>query len=413
MIAVLVVTVGPIAVPTVVAGARRASAPVRIRVASTVYDPVSHVNWLADADLPARMKLGLPINRDGSMSFQTAVKWVRRLDRRKYLGHNNWTLPITPTPYSDNRCSGRNMMGGGSFGLGCSKSPLARLYKRILGLRWPDTAVAIPDTTTGPFHDFQPYLYWTGTPAKPTGKPAPGSLNSGGFDTVSFNTGFPHTANQTDHYMYVLPVLAGNQFGGTALTGLQAVEGGQAVWQPGAGPGHVGLTWLADADLARTQHFSLHDKFGKDGSVEGDTEIVKGKTFGGTAGSWVQALSTDKWLAKQGWSLPTPDELTALYKALSLSAQEPVVPVPNATLKGFRDIQPYLYWSCAGKHITGSCHGAPNKHNQQWSFSFGNGYLGTDVTRNQLYVIVYYHTPTRPPITRCPPSKPGQPILCT
>jgi hypothetical protein len=96
-----------------------------------------------------------------------------------------------------------------------------------------------------------------------------------------------------------------------------------------------------------------------------------------------------------------------------LSPQQPVVPVPNITLHGFQDIQPYLYWSCAGTNIEARCHGAPNPNNQQWSFSFGNGYQGTDVTQNALYVEVYYPSPPRPippPIVRCPPH---QPSTCT
>ena len=372
------------------------------KVPTTVYDPVLHVSWLADANLPARMKFGLAINKDGSMSYQTAVQWVRRLNRNHFLGHGDWTLPITPTPYRDMGCSGRNKKGGGSFGLGCSKSPLAWLYTHMLGLRWPDTAVAIPDTTTGPFHDFQPYLYWTGTPAQ----------TAGGLQTFSFNTGWSGS-NQTDHFMYVLPMLAGNPFVGTATSGLQSVDGGQAVWEPGAGPAGAGITWLADADLARTEHFSLPDMFGTDGSMAGKAVTLKGKTVGGTAGDWVQALRTNHWLGERGWSLPTLPELAALYTALNLTSQEPVVPVPVTQERGFRNIQPYLYWSCAGKTITGHCHGAPNPNNQQWSFSFGNGYLGTDVTKNDLYVTAYYPTPTPPPIPRCPPPKPGQPSRCT
>ena len=56
------------------------------------------------------------------------------------------------------------------------------------------------------------------------------------------------------------------------------------------------------------------------------------------------------------------------------------------------------------------CHGAADPNNRQWSFSFGNGYQGTDVTQNALYVEVYYPNPPRPippPIVRCPPHQPG------
>ena len=261
------------------------------KVPTTVYDPVLHVSWLADANLPARMKFGLAINKDGSMSYQTAVQWVRRLNRHHFLGHGDWTLPITPTPYRDMGCSGRNKKGGGSFGLGCSQSPLAWVYTRELGLRWPDTAVAIPDTTTGPFHDFQPYLYWTGTPAQ----------TAGGFQTFSFNTGWSGS-NQTDHFMYVLPMLAGNPFVGTATSGLQSVDGGQAVWEPGAGPAGAGDHVARRCRPGPTDHLSLSDMFGTDGSMAGKAVTLKGKTVGGTAATGCNA--EDQPLARRAGMEP-------------------------------------------------------------------------------------------------------------
>ena len=58
-------------------------------------------------------------------------------------------------------------------------------------------------------------------------------------------------------------------------------------------------------------------------------------------------------------------------------------------LHGFQNVQPYLYWSCAGPSDTGPCRGAPQP-GFQWSFSFGNGYQGTDLMQNRLFVTVYY-----------------------
>jgi len=39
--------------------------------------------------------------------------------------------------------------------------------------------------------------------------------------------------------------------------------------------------------------------------------------------------------------------------------------------------------------VVGPCTGAPQP-GFQWSFSFGNGYQGTDLTQNELYVTAYY-----------------------
>src|SRR5437868_3538018 len=73
----------------------------------TVHDELLHVTWLADANLPATQKFGLPIHASGSMTFQNARKWVAALNASSrgagFLGHANWTLPATPI--TDRACS--------------------------------------------------------------------------------------------------------------------------------------------------------------------------------------------------------------------------------------------------------------------------------------------------------------------
>ena len=67
----------------------------------------------------------------------------------------------------------------------------------------------------------------------------------------------------------------------------------------------------------------------------------------------------------------------------------PLAHEPDIKVGPFHNIQPYLYWSCAadGNKMTGS--GEPAAPGFQWSFSFGNGFQGTDVIGNTLYVMVY------------------------
>jgi hypothetical protein len=331
------------------------------------------------------------------------------MDAADYLGHHNWTLPITPTPYSDSGCSGHNAAGGGSFGIGCTTSPLASLYTSFLGLHAPDTAVAIPDATTGPFQNLQPYMYWTnGTHPNQRG----GTACCFSF---SFDTG--RASSNTDLFsMYVLPVIPGNVFGAATSGGgtLHPTDDGQAVYQVVAGT--PGITWLADADLAKRETFEVQGSFGSDGSMTHDTAV-----------SWIKAMDEygngDGWLHQTDWTFPTPNELAGLYNALGLSGQEPVVPVPDTTQHGFEDIQPYLYWSCAGASIVGSCSGVASEPPGgaasaafQWNFSFGNGFQGTTHVGGQMYVIAYYPNPpapTKPPKPGCTPAKPNQASNCT
>lgn len=377
---------------------------------ATINDAALGVTWLAAADLAASDTFNVAgISCDGSMEYATALKWVRAMNRADYDGHSNWTLPITPTPYADAGCSGENEKGGGNFGIGCAKSPLASLYNSF-GLHAPDTAVAVPDATTGLFQDFQPYMYWTNVE----------SPNQRGSKTCcfsfSFNTG--RDSSNTDLFsMYVLPIIPRNVFGVTTVAGttLYPADGGQAVYQ--VVPGTKGITWLADADLAQMDTFNVNGSFGSDGSMTHTTAV-----------DWVAAMNedlngNDGWLQKTHWTFPTQNELAGLYQALGLSGQEPVVPVPDTTLHGFEDIQPYLYWSCAGSSIVGSCSGVasappggPASAAFQWNFSFGNGFQGTTrVSGGQMYAMVYYPnaSPTKPPKPPCKPPKPGAPSTCT
>lgn len=379
----------------------------------TVYDRRLNVTWLATGDLASRKTFGVPgISKDGSMSYQTAVKWVRAMNTsnhgKGYLDHNTWRLPATPTPSVDSSCSSDNRKGGGAFGYGCVSSALASLYKRTLDLPEPGTAVPIPDLQTRPFHDFQPYLYWTGTTIV--------VKHHTGYRTLSFNTGW-QGSNVPFHSMYVLPMLPGNPFGTPAGSDarLDPSADGTTVYDPAAG-----VTWLADADLAKSTKFGVSG-INVDGSMEEET-----------AADWISAMNKAAWLGQRHWQLPPgggcDDFRTAkcsegpvselYYHGLNRKQGEPVVATPATRLDGFQNIQPYLYWSCAGSNIQGACTGAPAK-GFQWSFSFENGFQGTDRTQNELYVIVYYPaatpSPARPaprPPSPCPPQLPGKPSTC-
>ena len=362
----------------------------------TVLDTNLYVTWLADANLPATEKLGVSnINADGSMNFATAVEWVNALNAMNggagYLGHSNWTIPTTPINDSTCRASGPN----GNFGFNCRKSAMGSLYYLSLGLNYPDSAVPIPNYIVGPFTNFQPYLYWSDT-ANPD--------SSKGYRSFSFNSGW-QGSNVDRHYMYALPMIPGRLPGiyyPTGVNGLQISADGQTVYDPNpAGD----VTWLANANLAMAQDFGAQC-VNNDGTACINPDGSMSHT---TAENWIIGMNSYNggagWLGQVHWQLPPtvdPDASCTtsfgctgspmgelFYAQLGLSPGDSVVPTPDTLVGPFNNLQPYLYWSCGIPNTIPVCQAPPPAPGFQWSFSFGNGFEGTDLTANNLYVMVY------------------------
>jgi hypothetical protein len=78
------------------------------------------------------------------------------------------------------------------------------------------------------------------------------------------------------------------------------------------------------------------------------------------------------------------------YKQLGLKRGESVVAAPDAKVGPFHNIQPYLYWACEAETAASPCQSAGPADGFEWNFSFGNGFEGTNLLANNLYVIVYY-----------------------
>jgi hypothetical protein len=187
-----------------------------------------------------------------------------------------------------------------------------------------------------------------------------------------------------------------------------AAPPGTTVYDPAAG-----VTWLADANLAAKQPFGLA-AVNRDGSMDHTTALA-----------WIAALKRANggkgWLNQSNWQLPptapsTPSASCVkgkfgfgctggamgqlYYGYLKLRPGQPAVTVPDMPVHGVHNIQPYLYWSCEGDPKRNACSGAPAQ-GFQWSFSFGDGFQGTDVVANQLYVTAYYPSAGTAPPIRC------------
>ena len=368
----------------------------------TVYDTVNNVSWLADADLAATNRFGLPVctgsgaqpcvNASGSMSYQAAAAWVAAMNAANYLGHTNWQLPTTPL--TDSGC-GFTGPQANSFGFNCTASALGSLYYSAWGLKAPNTAVPIPNNTAGPFSNFQPYLYWSQTTTTQTGS---------GYGTFSFNTGF-QGSNTIPNFLYALPMIQGKISGTPPAsgTGLEVNPGGQTVYDP-----VTNVTWLANANLAATNTFGLPPC--KD---QGSPKLCvnqDGAMNWNSASQFVTNMNTYNgagYLGQTNWELPPMDpncdvsyictDLGAgnpfgelFYDQLGLSPGTPVVAAPDIAVGPFKNIQPYLYWSCEGATIQDACQTTGPATGFEWSFSFGNGFEGTDVLANDLYVTAYF-----------------------
>ncbi len=125
----------------------------------SVYDPVTDITWVADANLAATNAFGLSlcttptspalcVAQDGAMAWDSAVQFIANMNGAAYLGQTNWEAPAI-----DTSCPGFNCAG--------IKNPMGNLFYDQLGLSKGMSAVATPKIAVGSFHNLQPYLYWS------------------------------------------------------------------------------------------------------------------------------------------------------------------------------------------------------------------------------------------------------------
>ena len=373
----------------------------------TVYDTVNNISWLADTNLAATNQFGIPVcngpgtqvcvNASGSMRYDSATAWVAAMNAANYLGHTNWQLPTTPA--NDSGC-GRKGPTGQSFGFGCAASAFGAMFN-ALGLKPPHTAVPVPTNTVGPFSNFQPYLYWSQSGAPP---PA-------GNYTFSFGTGW-QGANTLPNLLYVLPMIPGKMPGTPPTTGsgLQANPGGQTVYDP-----VTNITWLANANLAASNTFGLPAC--TDPLTPALCADPDGAMTLASANQYIANMNGARYLGQTNWQLPAIEAGCSnyncagnmnpmgnlFYAQLGFSQGMSVVTVPDIAVGPFRNIQPYLYWTCMAATIQSACQTDGPAPNFEWSYSFGSGFEGTDLLANDLYVTAYFLGP--------PPSASGPEIL--
>ena len=149
-----------------------------------IYDTALNVTWLADANY-AKTSL---YDADGQMTWSQATAWASSLsfyDSVRKVTYTDWRLPntgpvdgvaMTPEPFPGGYVSsvdgstevGYNVSAPGSAFPGSKGSEMAYLFYNELGNKgyYGVNGVYQPDSglvNTGPFINFQPSIYWSGT----------------------------------------------------------------------------------------------------------------------------------------------------------------------------------------------------------------------------------------------------------
>jgi hypothetical protein len=399
------------------------SKPVLIPDGETVYDTVNHVTWLADANLAGKtlsdgtnFRFGLPlcdplvvqlpgpcVSASGSMSYASAVAWVAAMNAEVggngYLGHSDWQLPATPQRESGCSALGPNT---NNFGFGCAENALGSLYYTALGLEAPDTAVPIPPNKVGPFSNFQPNVYWSGSPGG-------GHTCSDPIASFNFGSGAQGGGCGGD-FAYVLPMIKGELRGVPLPVGSDKLHvnlGGKTIYDP-----ETVVTWLADANLAANwlaNTIPPMDTLGlplcttapdktacvaKDGSMNYESA----KRFIANMNAYNNGKG---YLDQTNWELPSLDfgcptygcvgdrnpMGNLYYDQLKIPADTPVVAFPDIAVGPFHDLVPLPYWECLAKTIQDACEA---DQSAEFGFSFGTGFLGTARVADNHFVTAYY-----------------------
>jgi hypothetical protein len=385
------------------------------------------VYWLADANFAAsavgkalaakyRVK---GINKDGSMTWQTALNFVDAMNDDDYAGHKNWTLPLTPNdgtadqygpdPYDN------------PFGFNFKSSLFGHLFYNEFGGQAGDNIADLHNSATALFKNFQPYYYWGGdfpgsTRFPPSSKvplPVDFSFNTGylatdapkdfeyalpEFSVDPTDQPVPPKKNETVHSMTVSidPQLA-------RLPGNQLVRDAAS-----------NITWLADANFAASeQGRDLAAKY----AVQGINK--DGSMTWPTANQLITAMNAADYLGHNNWRMPTSDaeptqdyyryqqdnttnydEMAELYFVeLGGQAGSTILRTPGYE-QWFNNFQPYLYWTeTEGLDNFGP---KPNTHK---TFSFGNGFRSDNTDPNEMYVLPVYDGPQK--VTNDNDSGPG------
>ncbi len=376
----------------------------------TVHDTVLKVTWLLDANIGKSVcKNVANVGTGGGMAWKAAWECVAQLNSGKgLLGHTDWQLPATPA--TDSSCSAVGPQGN-SFAQNCRGSAYGSLYYDAWKRHFGETVALQTGPTIGGFSNLQPTLYWFGNSLqRESGRKKRNAYN--GYNSFSFANGW-QGANVNHHVIYVLPTIAGP-------VPASSPAARATIWDPTAEsgvPGKIGISWLADANVAhdprflqqiKAEHLNIRD----DGSMSQKT-----------AQALIALMRQNQYLGRNDWMLPVASERNCAingktgktaghhctvsgmghlyYDVLKLKAGTAVAEPPDiAEVKPFVNVQPSLYWACSADPSTRSnpqgslCSSTPTAApGFGFSFDMGSGFTDTTLLGSDLYLMVYYPDP--------------------
>jgi hypothetical protein len=216
----------------------------------TVYDPITNVTWLANANLAAANSFGLPlcttptspalcVAQDGAMTWASTVQYLTNMNSAAYLGQAQWQAPAI-----DAGCPGFNCTG--------AQNPMGNLFYSQLGFSQGMSAVSTPNIAVGPFHNMQPYLYWSCVAAAIQNACETAGPAANFEESYSFGSGFQGTdllANNLYVTAYFVNTCAyslsagGQSFTASGGTGSITITAGpNCPWTVGILPAGITLT---------------------------------------------------------------------------------------------------------------------------------------------------------------------------
>jgi hypothetical protein len=185
-----------------------------------IYDPVTNVAYLANANLAATLEPDSPyyvpgINPDGSMNQATLVKFLAALNNAEhpYLGLTGWNVPTIVAGGVNPDCSIQVSTGEPDIGYDCdgTASDLGELFYNQFGIPAGHTVNESWSWERLYFYNLVPDYYWQCDPA-PATPAAQCAHDQGGGQIPSFSFQSGYEGVQTDpNELFVMLVVPGDE----------------------------------------------------------------------------------------------------------------------------------------------------------------------------------------------------------